>query len=294
MKNKYIKLALIFISLFFVLSTTSVFAYELEWPNSPAGTSIGDGTTITTLVKYIYEWGISIGILFAFIAIVVAGFTYMTSVGNVNKIKEAQDNIKDAFVGLALLLSSWLILNTINPSLTNLTMPSIKYDMEFDEFGFKQADLPKGQCVKVVFWEENNFEGGVKEIEEFDDKENSFESTVWVPDPITRELIKKATDFNPKSYIAYREMRKIEGEKEVDEKLCEMLYKKDPKYCENGFIKDDSCIVELYAPSPAWDILSVCGDKLISIPGAVSNIARMLANPNEDLKCYKLIKGDDE
>ena len=106
MKNKYINFTLLFISLFFVLSTTSVFAYELEWPNSPAGTSIGEGTTITTLVQYIYEWGISIGILLAFIAIVVAGFTYMTSVGNTNKIKEAQDNIKDAFIGLAFLLSS--------------------------------------------------------------------------------------------------------------------------------------------------------------------------------------------
>ncbi len=296
MKNKYITSILLFISLFLVLGTTSVLAYELEWPNSPGGTSIGEGTKITTLVRYIYEWGVSIGILLAFVAIVVAGFTYMTSTGNANKIKEAQDNIKDAFIGLALLLSSWLILNTINPSLTNLVIPDIEYDMELGESGFKPADLPKGQCTKVVFWDEKNFEGGVKEIKEFDDEANSFELTVWVPDPVTRELIKRATDFNPKSYIAYREMRTTDGEKEIDEKLCKLYQEeeKTKKYCENGFIKDDSCVVELYAPSPAWDIISLCGDKLLSIPGAVSNIDRMLANPNEDLKCYKVIKGDDE
>ncbi|HOI60112.1 MAG TPA: pilin [Candidatus Pacearchaeota archaeon] len=295
MKNKYITSILLFISLFLVLGTTSVLAYELEWPNSPGGTSIGEGTKITTLVRYIYEWGVSIGILLAFVAIVVAGFTYMTSTGNANKIKEAQDNIKDAFIGLALLLSSWLILNTINPSLTNLVVPNIEYDMELGESGFKPADLPKGQCTKVVFWEEKNFTGKKREIVNFLDKETpfSFDNAFLGP---AGEIIKYVTDFNPKSYIAYREMRTVEGEKEIDEKLCELYQAEDKTklYCEGGFIKDDSCIVELYGASPSWDLINPCGDKLLSIPGAVGNVDRMLANPNESLDCYKIIKGDDE
>lgn len=315
MKNKYINFTLIFISLFFVFSTTSVFAYELDWPNSPAGTSIGDGTTITTLVKYIYEWGISIGILLAFVAVVVAGFTYMTSVGNANKIKEAQDNIKDAFIGLALLLSSWLILNTINPSLTNLTMPNIDYEMDFDDWGFTQSDLPIGECERVVFWEEKNFEGKIFPVEDFVDTEEQFrEKTFFVPviDPVTgivNYVQNKLAEFNPKSYIAYRKMRTADGATEgteegrkaiagmnVDKKLCEVYQSKDStkRYCEEGYIKDDSCMVELYAESPFWDRMSDCGDKILNISGALKNIPLSLSNPTEKIKCYKIIPGEEE
>ena len=162
--------------------------------------------------------------------------------------------------------------------------------MEFDKFGFKQADLPKGQCSKVAFWEEKNFSGEPKEFSDFDAIQN-FKGLGRLH-PVTAIIM----DLNPKSYIAYRKMRTIAGEKEIDEKLCEMLFKKDPKYCEGGFIKDDSCIVELYAEGPFWDKVSNegCGDKLLSIPGAVANVERMLANPSDKISCYKIIPGDDE
>jgi len=292
MKNRYVNLFLVFVSLFLLLNVTIVFAYELEWPNSPAGTSIGEGTTITTLVKYIYEWGISLGILFTFIAIVIAGFTYMTSTGNPSKISEAQGNIKDAFIGLALLLSSWLILNTINPALTNLTPPSVEYENKFDPLDFNSQKLPEGQCSVVHFWEEKNFIGEPKERYDFDIVTNFAGLGRFNP------ALEVFMDLNPKSFIAYRKLITTGEDKqaiEMDKALCEAYKKENEKYCTGTLIKDDSCIVELYAAGPFWDKLSNdgCGDKLLSIPGAVKNVDKMLANPTEKLECYKAIKGDE-
>lgn len=96
---------------------------EVAWPNSPMGTSLDDDSKLTDLIKYFYEWGISLGGFAAFIALIIAGFQYLTSAGNAMRMKDAMDRIKSAALGLVLLLGSFLILNTINPQLTELKMP---------------------------------------------------------------------------------------------------------------------------------------------------------------------------
>jgi len=98
---------------------------EVSWPNSPMGTPLNDDSNLVNLIKYLYEWGIGLGGLAAFIALVIAGFQYLTSAGNAMKMKDAMDRIKSAGFGLVLLLGSFLILNTINPQLTELKMPTI-------------------------------------------------------------------------------------------------------------------------------------------------------------------------
>jgi len=66
--------------------------------------------------------------LAAFIALIIAGFLYLTSVGDPGKMKDAKDRAIWAIGGLVLLLASWLILHTINPQLT--TLRPIKLDLE--------------------------------------------------------------------------------------------------------------------------------------------------------------------
>lgn len=298
--NKHINLFLGTV-LFLLLSITNVFAYELTWPDSPAGTSIRDGANITTLAKYIYEWGISIGVLCAFIALIIAGVKYMTSTGNTSKITEAKQDIKDAFIGLALLLSSWLILNTINPALTDLKIPTIEGNKDPFKNSFKPQELPKGKCVKVIFWDNKNFEGTGVPRSDFNDEEVPFSKIDALPNipgvpgyEMGKEIIKNLTDFNPKSFIAYRELAKDGDQKLIDDKLCENYQGQNAKYCENGFIRDDTCTVELYAPSPFWDVLSSdCGDKVLSMNGSCKDVTKMLANPNEKLKCFRILKGED-
>ncbi len=127
MKGKQTKKIAFFIfsliSGFFV--SFSVFAannLNIDWPDSPMGTGVTgtEPNSLSNLTQYFYEWGISIGALFAFISIVVAGFKYLTSTGDTNKLTEAKNRIKASFFGLALLLGTYLILNTINPQLVSL------------------------------------------------------------------------------------------------------------------------------------------------------------------------------
>lgn len=112
---------------------------QVDWPESPGGhTSInltwqgrGDSCLclleggIPVFIKYFYEWGIALGGLAAFIALLAAGFMYLTSTGDPGKMKEAKERIYWAFGGLIFLLASWLILNTINPELTDLSVPTL-------------------------------------------------------------------------------------------------------------------------------------------------------------------------
>src|SRR3989344_4679686 len=67
-----------------------------------------------------YIWSMSIGGLLALSIIIYGGVLYSASGGNPGRMGEAKKWIASALFGLALLFSSFLILNTINPDLTNL------------------------------------------------------------------------------------------------------------------------------------------------------------------------------
>ena len=131
-KDKKFFFLLIFLGIILIASRVLALepsGLELKWPSSP-GTQImlTVSTPLPELVKYFYEWGIALGGLAVFIALVIAGFQYLTSVGNPAAMKEAMDKIQSAFLGLALLLGSWLILNTINPELTTLRIPPTNWE----------------------------------------------------------------------------------------------------------------------------------------------------------------------
>lgn len=109
---------------------TEALALEVIWPLSPLGTNIEDALKpeggLPVLVKYFYGWLIFLGGLAAFISLVIAGFQYLTSAGDPGKMGDAMSRIKSAGLGLVLLLASVLILNTINPQLTQLKMSGPK------------------------------------------------------------------------------------------------------------------------------------------------------------------------
>lgn len=119
MKNKKIILLIAFWGIF-ILNSIVLAELLTDWPPSPAGTPLTVTSTVTDLVRYLYEWGIALGGLVAFVVLLIAGFNYLTSVGDPGKMKEAIERIKYALGGLVLLLGSWLILHTINPELTTL------------------------------------------------------------------------------------------------------------------------------------------------------------------------------
>jgi hypothetical protein len=143
---------------------------QTAWPLSPM-TQInlqdidpGQGgnqiANITYLIAYLYEWGIALGGLAAFVALLIAGFVYMTSVGDPTKMKEAMDRIKSALLGLIFLLSSYLILNTINPELT--TLRPIDFIIDPDDIHLEIVLEPAAKlkpCDFAIVCEGENFDG---------------------------------------------------------------------------------------------------------------------------------------
>ncbi len=77
-------------------------------------------------IEYIFTWGIIIAGLLAFFALVFGGILYMTSGGNPSKISDAREQIIAGFLGLIILLSSFLILKTIDPQLVILEKPTME------------------------------------------------------------------------------------------------------------------------------------------------------------------------
>lgn len=161
-KNKKIIILLVLLGGFAIGSEVSA-ALNVAWPQSPFGTELREDS-LTILVKYLYEWGISIGVLAAFIALVIAGFQYLTSAGNAIKMKDAMSRIQFAVIGLVLLLGSVLILNTINPQLTQLKIPDIKLELtsiETKTLPFLE-DLTPAPCERVTIYKGTGW-SGVKE-----------------------------------------------------------------------------------------------------------------------------------
>jgi len=83
----------------------------VETPTITESSALGD------YLKYVFTLAVIIGGLIVFGALIYGGIRYLTSAGDPTKMKDGQDQIMAGFLGLIILLSSYLILNTINPQL---------------------------------------------------------------------------------------------------------------------------------------------------------------------------------
>jgi hypothetical protein len=95
---------------------------ELEVP-IPGLTS----TCLPALPDYImaiFNFSLMIIGIVVFGALIYGGFRYLTSAGNPSAMADAKDQIFSALLGLIILFSAWLILNTINPELVILGQPT--------------------------------------------------------------------------------------------------------------------------------------------------------------------------
>jgi hypothetical protein len=72
-------------------------------------------TSVIEYINAIYIWIAFIGGLIAVISLMYAGYSYMASYGDPEKIANAKDIVEKSLIGLSLLILAALILNTINP-----------------------------------------------------------------------------------------------------------------------------------------------------------------------------------
>lgn len=126
-------LGVLFFFTFFLLPV-DVFAQlnftpQVDIPNGVEGkTLVGKGGQSTLLGQYIegiYNYSLGIGGILAAIVLMGGGVMWLVSGGNQAKIGQAKDIILGSIVGLGLLFSAYLLLNTINPALLDMKPISI-------------------------------------------------------------------------------------------------------------------------------------------------------------------------
>lgn len=71
-------------------------------------------------IAAIFKYGVAVAALLATVMIMIGGFQYLTAGGDQGRVTKGKTKITDAVLGLAVLFTSYLILNTVNPDLTNL------------------------------------------------------------------------------------------------------------------------------------------------------------------------------
>jgi hypothetical protein len=99
---------------------------ELAYPQIPGvATPEYISVGIPAYVEYLFNLAVwAIGLIIFFV-LLYQGFLYFTSAGNPGKLTDSIDGIKSAGLGAIILLSAYLIFNTINPQLTILNAPDL-------------------------------------------------------------------------------------------------------------------------------------------------------------------------
>lgn len=126
MFQKKQKLLLILTSFLLLFACFSfVFALETEYPDA-GGDKITETTTFSQYVRYLFNFSIALAGIIAFGVMVFSGIKIITSPDQPETVKDARTKIIGAFLGIIILLSSYLILTTLNPQLSVLDLKEIK------------------------------------------------------------------------------------------------------------------------------------------------------------------------
>jgi hypothetical protein len=250
---------LLLVPLFLVLGT------EVNWPSAPlTGVSLGDKSEFHEFIAYMYGWGIQLGIIIFFVMLVVAGIQYMTS-GSGAGITSAKARIRNAILGLALLLGSWLILNTINPRITQLTPLPPLWDTDLLEKGviLTSEQLEEPPCAFLLLYSETDYGGSETEIPPGEYKESP--------------------DF--KSGKSFRKM--TESEKEMLEEMenAEITYGREVR---GEFIEGSSCFLTVYEEKKEGLFFpSPCGKVVGTVTGfPIQNFDKFIYE--DEISCYKV------
>lgn len=120
-------LLLFLVSLTIFISTNNIVLAQTAKPLELTYPTVPEATTPTTVetplphyIKYVFNFFIWITGFIALAVLVYAGFRYLTSAGQPAILADTKNQILAALAGILILLSSWLILTTINPQLTQL------------------------------------------------------------------------------------------------------------------------------------------------------------------------------
>lgn len=110
--------------LFLPHMTLAALDLNLEYPKF-GEFDLNEKQDLNEIIAWFYYFIISIAGISAFFTFIQGGFQWLTSGGNVDKTGEAKEKLTSAVLGLIIILSSYLILQVINPELITLQLPSL-------------------------------------------------------------------------------------------------------------------------------------------------------------------------
>ncbi|MBU1045592.1 pilin [Patescibacteria group bacterium] len=121
----FIALVLLAVFLLTIIHCSTVSAAKLEniYPNIPgAVTPTTTETPLPVLFKYLYNLSIILAGVIAFVVTVWGGIRYILAGPQPGKLTDAREQIALGFVGMIIIFGSYVIVNTINPDFTKLTV----------------------------------------------------------------------------------------------------------------------------------------------------------------------------
>jgi hypothetical protein len=133
-----------FVVALFLKPATSL-ALEITYPNIPG---IAQPTDVPTMAIYLYALSLIVGVMICTLSLIFAGISWLLSRGNPGKLVFAKGQINAAFLGLAILLLSFVFLKVINPNLVIINLPGITSPVIVPP-----EPMPSPTIVKNKFWE---------------------------------------------------------------------------------------------------------------------------------------------
>lgn len=118
MKKNYLAILIAAFSCLSFANRVFAASYKIEIPLPGLPTVITDPGQY---VKYLFLFGLALAGFLAVAAIAYGGVKYMLAGASIGNIQDAKDTIFGALIGIGFLLGSYLLLYTIDPTLTNLS-----------------------------------------------------------------------------------------------------------------------------------------------------------------------------
>ena len=119
---------------------------------------------LETYVQVAYQWMVTAGVIIAIVLVMIGGLQYVLGAASQSQISSAKKRIQNAVIGLILLLSCILIIETVNPKLSSIAVPRFPMiktvnlagsgkscEILVDEDKFTVGYNPQGQGTKKVY-----------------------------------------------------------------------------------------------------------------------------------------------
>ena len=142
-------LVIIFLASFLFINLVLAQGYKISvsLPGASKGTEVRDPSEY---IGILFKAGLAIAGVLALIFLLYGAilYTISSSRGNVEGEAEAKERIYSVFLGLGLLLLSYLILYTINPDLVKLKMPRMKVSPDIQTSQPHSSQAQAKSCVE--------------------------------------------------------------------------------------------------------------------------------------------------